>query len=544
MINIEQMFLDRIASGLHRRSITKCSEWAKQCRVMGKPFPGPWTFEHHPWLKAMHDAETTFVWGQKAAQMGYTETVLNKVFFEVDVNGVSCLYVLPAKTPDASDFSAARFDPAIELSSYLQKLFTDTKNIGHKRAGAVNIYIRGSRSRAGLKSVPAGLIVLDELEEMTQEHIPLVFERASGQLDKQVWGISTPTIDGHGINKLYNASTKEHFFFKCPHCGRSTELIFPECVEVNEDNIKESFLKCKECNTQLQHDQKQEFLKNGFWIAEHTDRDDRGFYINQLYSMTVEPWELAAAYLKSLQDAANEQEFYNSKLGLPHVVAGARVTDPDIEQCIQEHKNGYVPTTPALVTMGVDVGTWLHYEICEWRFPGEILTNDLNMEAQCRVLKFGKLLNFEELDNLFRDYRIQYAVIDAQPERRKSFEFAEKFNGFVKTCFYGHGIQGKQIAVHQEEEHTITVDRTSWLDVALSRFRNKTISLPCDLDLEYKNHIKAPVRIYKKDKNGNPVAVYVEGSDADHYAHTRVYNELALNFAAAMGDSQDITEKI
>jgi phage terminase large subunit GpA-like protein len=140
----------------------------------------------------MHDSEAELNVGQKSAQMGYTETVLNITFYNIDVRNIDCLYVLPAKTPDASDFSAARFDPALELSPHLSKIFSEVKNVGHKRAGTTNLYIRGSRSRAGLKSVPVGFIVLDELDEMTQENVRwLLKERRSGQL------VGLDDFDGH-----------------------------------------------------------------------------------------------------------------------------------------------------------------------------------------------------------------------------------------------------------------------------------------------------------------------------------------------------------
>lgn len=141
-------------------------------------------------------------------------------------------------------------------------------------------------------------------------------------------------------------------------------------------------------------------------------------------------------------------------------------------------------------------------------------------------------------------FQVQFCVIDAQPERRSSFNFAQRFLGFVRMCFYGPGIQGKSISNSHEQELSITVDRTSWLDMALSRFKTRTILLPRNIDTEYRDHMRAPVRIYEKDQNGNPVAKYVNGSDADHYSHTRVYNELALNFAAGLGHSEDIKEDI
>ena len=219
-----RLFNENLSSGLKRRTITLPSKWAENYRVMGPPLPGPWRFKYHPWLREMMDSPADYNVGQKGAQVGFTECVLNIVFFYIDVHNLDCLYVLPAKTPDASDFSAARFDPAIDMSPHLEKLFSDVKNVGHKRAGNTNLYIRGSKSRAGLKSVPVAILILDEKDEMNQDNVPLARERQSGQMIKKTWEISTPTIDGEGINQTYIQSTQENFFFKCPHCSKHTIL--------------------------------------------------------------------------------------------------------------------------------------------------------------------------------------------------------------------------------------------------------------------------------------------------------------------------------
>ena len=111
---LEALLIEQMISNINRRSVTSTSRWAQQYRVMGKPFPGQWGFTHHPWLKQMHDDLAEMIIGQKAAQMGYTEVALNKTFKAIDIDGESVLYVLPANTPDANDFSTARFDPALE----------------------------------------------------------------------------------------------------------------------------------------------------------------------------------------------------------------------------------------------------------------------------------------------------------------------------------------------------------------------------------------------------------------------------------------------
>ena len=539
------LMAERIAEGLKRKSLTTCSRWAESCRVMGRPYPGPWSFRHHPWLREMHDSDAELNVGQKAAQMGFTETILNIVFFAIDVKGIDCLYVLPAKTPDASDFSAARFDPALEMSPHLANMFSDVKNVGHKRAGTTNLYIRGSRSRASLKSVPTGLIVIDEVDEMTQANIPLAMERASGQVEKMTWMVSTATIHNFGINKFFLGSSQNHFQFKCPLCGRFTELTFPESLVVlgedhNDPAVKGSHLVCKECKGQLRHETKPDWLATGRWESSFTDRDSAGWYVNQMYSCTVSPVEMAKSYLLAQSDPAAEQEFHNSKMGVPHEVKGARVTDQDLENC----KRGYKREDArggGFVTLGVDVGKFLHYEVDEWFLPAANYGGpDINVSAHCKVLTHGKIKDFEELDGLMRLFGVAFCVIDANPERRKATEFANRFYGRVKLCFYGRGVQGKTIHV-SEAEPTLTVDRTSWLDLSLSRFRQRdAITLPLDVDLEYRNHMKALVRVYETDPDGNPVGRYVKGNDEDHYAHARNYAEIALPMGMALGQSESL----
>jgi len=513
---------------------------------MGKPFPGPFSFLHHPWAREMHDSDADSNIGMKAAQMAFTETALNRTFYKIDIEGVDCLYVLPARSPDASDFSSARFDSALELSPHLATLFSDVKNIGHKRAGSRNLYIRGARSRSGLKSVPAGFLVFDELDEMDQDNVQLALERASGQEEKQIWKISTPTIDNFGIHKAFKASTQEFFAFKCPHCSRYTDLIFPDCLvitgdDINSPTIKASFLQCKECKHQLNHDSKVEWLANGKWVPTFSDRVERGFGINQLYSMTVSPREIAIAYLKSLSDPTVEQELYNSKFGLPHIVEGARVTDLLLENCVGTHKNGgLAPSYIYFTTIGIDVGKWLHYEVDGWILKGSV-AGDININANCFVLETNKVTDFEQLDNVLYKYKPKMTVIDANPERRKAMEFANRFFGHVKLCYYGRSINGKFI--HEKPgDLEIEVDRTAWLDLSLGRFHKgqKAINLPTDTTVEYKNHMKALCRVYMKDDNGNPIGRYEKGDDEDHYAHARNYSEMALALAGGVVGSQDI----
>ena len=546
MNNLSKLFRNTVSSGLKRQSITNPAKWAEQYRIMPKPFPGKWSFEPSPWTQEMHNSTAMLNVGQKCAQVGFTETVLNITFFKIDIENLDCLYILPSKTPDASEFSAARFDIALELSPHLSNLFSNVKNVGHKRAGAANLYLRGSNSRSGLKSIPVGFIAMDEVDEMNQANIALAEERTSGQIESQIWKISTPTIPNTKINRAYLSTTQEHYTFKCPHCGYRGELIWPNSIVIvgehkDDPRIKESHLICIKCKKKLEHATKREWLgiDNSEWIPfGDPTLDARGFYINQLYSIAREPWQIVKKYFEGMVDKPSEQEFFNSKLGLPHIVDGAKITNIEIDAAISSRRKENKAPQDVLITMGVDQGKWLHYEIAAWRFPK--LGNDLNMIATCEVLAEGKCVDFEELDALMRQWQVIKCVIDAQPEKRLAYEFACRFYGHVELCYYGRGQQKKAISKNlNEDEHIITVDRTSWLDVALNRFRIKTITIPQNTTQEYKDHLQNLVRHYQKDQYDNPISTYVS-TGPDHFGHARCYAEIALPLAASLTTNEDI----
>lgn len=558
---LQELIAERVASGLKRKSIVSCAKWAEMYRIMGPPFAGPWTFRYHPWLREMHECESEIIVGQKSAQVGYTEFALNLAFYSMDIKGIDVLYVLPAKTPDAADFSASRFNPAIESSPHLTRFFSDVQNIGHKRAGRSNLFIRGSKSRSALKSIPVGLIILDELDEMPKENVTLALERTAGQRKKQNLLLSTPTFNDFGINFFYNLSTQEHFFFNCPKCGKLTEMIFPDCMEITADTLSDpklqgSYLKCKECKTKLwdkyTYQDKWKIINTGKFVPMFPGRESRGFYVNQLLSSALagNPVEIAAKYLKGLSNPADEQEFYNSSLGLPHIPEGASITDGQIDECRHvgtTFKNGVNQNRRGIITMGVDVGKWLHVQIDEWKLPNRRYTTDLNIEAVPRCLFYTKVHTFEELDQLMIDWNVVHCVIDKMPEHRKAYEFACRFPGHVHLCFYARGVSGKQIHEMKDkitdilDQHTIHVDRTAWLDLRLGRYKRKGIHLPLDISEEYRQQLKALVRVIERDVDGNPTSRYEHSENAqDHYAHASNYSEIAFPFAVSLGESHNI----
>lgn len=535
MSNLQHDFAERISVGLKRRSINCCSKWAENYRVLkGKK----WDFDEFPWTREPHDCLNEFIIIQKAAQMGFTEVALNLTFYKIDIVHDDCLYVLPTES-DASDFSSGRFDPALEECEYLQKLFSSVKNVGLKRAGNSTLYVRGSKSRSKLKSIPTGHITLDEVEEMCQENIPLAFERASGQQHPQKLLISTPMIPKRGINTYYLDSSQDQFHFKCPCCSKFILLKFPESLVItgngiNDPNLDNSYYICTECKNKLPHEMKQEFLKAGQYVSQFAGREMHGFTVPQLYSMRPvgTPKSIARAYIKSLEDPSEEQEFHNSKLGVPHIVKNSQLTEQEVEDCKKSYAKPRKPSSP-IVGIGIDVGKFWHIEIDEFFLNSKSTERLVNERSVARVLNHLTLPleeGYSGIIKLIKKYRPSGVVVDLQPETLIATKLAKRFPGLVYMCKFVRGVAPKYLHFNEEDKR-VNVDRTSWLDVALKRFRNKTIHLPMNADLDYVKHMAKLVRVYEKDPDGNPVGRYISTDDTDHYAFARVYAEISLGVA-------------
>lgn len=547
-------FGERLIAGLQRKAVSTPSRWVQEyVRTPTKTGPIPFSFKRFPWQREMIDSKARQNCACKGAQLGVSHCVLCLGMCTNDLFKRDVLYVLPSMNPHGSDFSSARFDTLVAASPHLSEIY-DRSNVGHKRTATSNFYIRGAQSRTGGKSVPASLLVLDEIDEIPKEFLPLVRERMSGQDVKVEWDISTPTIPDHGISKLWDESSQEFFMFPCPRCSRSIYLDIesldsPRCLEVvgddpdSERTLNESFLKCPECQGKILQEEKIVTFEQASFQPMVSGKEKRGFYINQLYSTTITPGEVAASLLRARMSEFEAQEFWNSKMGKAHASDGSRLSDEQINSCKVQHQNGATKQVHDVVTMGVDVGSWQNYEICEWKL-GEAVGNDVNTMCIPRVLKTGRVRRIEDLDSLMQEFRPNMTCIDAMPERQKAWEFAQKWRGFVRLVFFSQGISGKKLTESKWEsgEDVIHVDRTSWMDLALGRFKTPgRILIPQDVPYEYGEHLKVPSRIWVRGKDGNPHATYkCPDGKADHYAFSRVYSEIALALALATGQNEDI----
>jgi len=241
-------------------------------------------------------------------------------------------------------------------------------------------------------------------------------------------------------------------------------------------------------------------------------------------------------------------EFFNSKQGLPYIPDGGQVTDGEIENAVRSYfKENQRPDigTDRCIVMGVDQGKMNHVVVVEYLLKGTGI--DLNASAHAKILWEGKLPgdNFETLDPLMREWQVRACVIDADPQINDARRFARRFPGYVYLCRYRRGVTGKELQVSEEDGGApiITVDRTNWLDASMGRFHSDRVHAPADTSHEFKENLKALVRTYEKDDQGNSRAVYLNTAP-DHFAHALNYAEIALPMAAGIVSGGDVEGEV
>jgi len=436
--------------------------------------------------------------------MGLTSKAMLKVAYRARYEGYrGILYLFPSKS-DVTDFSKGRIDPLIdENPDTIGKWIRDTDAANIKRIWNAFLYLRGMKSRIGLKSVPADLIIFDELDEAPQNAVDMAMERMAHSEYKEVWKLSNPTLPDYGIDKAFQGTDQRYWLLKCQVCGESTclEDTFPDCLlEIGERVIRA----CFRCKSKLNP-------AIGEWVAKKPSiTDKRGYHYSQLFSQFVDP----AQILHIFRTTTNLTDFYNLKIGVGYVEAENRLSIQEVlSLCGNE---GIGSEDPGPCFMGVDQGADLHVVI------GKKARQKAGKLIHLEVYK-----NWEELDRLMKNFHVSRCVVDALPETRNARAFAERFKGRVFLNYYNEHQKGSY--AWNEKELIVSCNRTESLDASHNEIMNGQIILPkeCEIVREFAQHLHNVAKKLEEDEEtGSKRYVYVK-LGPDHFRHAFNYEAMA-----------------
>ena len=347
------------------------ADWAlRRVRLDGRPF----RFEGHAYLKAIYDDTAPHIVLSKAAQIGGTTRAILKAFHAC-VMGLNVMYFFPTRT-DVLEFSKSRVGPLLADNPFLSRLLKDTDTAGLKRIGSAYLYLRGMQSTVGMKSVPADMLVFDELDEASPDAKSLAKERLSHSDYKRVVELSNPSLPGYGIDESYQLSDQRHWTIRCDSCATWTALDkeFPTRLGqkvriIRQRQDGEYYRACPKCDAELDMDA-------GEWVADFPDRKTHGYRISQLFSSKVDPGEILHEYRRT----RFPERFYNLKIGLAWADVSNRLDQAAVLACCGDH--GLLEHSEASCTMGVDTGKDLHVV---WASPGFV---DTQFSATMRCGRF------------------------------------------------------------------------------------------------------------------------------------------------------------
>ncbi len=472
-------------------------------QMVPEPKAGPLDFKRFPFqvelYRAGSDERELVV--KKAAQVGVSTYCIRWALYWA-ARGLSALYVFPREA-QLRDFSDARIKRTVEVSPVLQALMPSrsTGNKGLRQVGDGFLYLRGSESMAALQAVDADVLVLDEYDDLVQNHVPDAERRLGASELGLVRRVGVPRYPGFGVADEYDRSDRRQWFVRCGGCNLR-QLVTFENVDV--DRLARV---CTKCRRELD-------VGDGEWVAEFPDRAVRGYHVSRLIVPGADLGQLIRAERET--DPARRQAFVNKDLGEPYAPEDARLSSQFIEAARRPYSCSVAYDGSNLVTMGVDVASvrQLHVRVSE-HFD----------DFRKRALFIGAVDGFADLDELMDRYRVTMCAIDAHPERLSASAFAERFPGRVYLVTYGDSETGDPLRVH-EEDRRVGASRTEAIDAALSGIRRQHNLLPDHLPPEYVRHLQAAVRVVEPDALGRRRARY-RSLGADDFLHAEVYDSIA-----------------
>jgi len=498
-----------LATPVTRAVSDPMAEWAvARIRLEGRPF----RFEGHEYLRAIYDDTSPHVVLSKAAQIGGTTWAILRSLHAC-LTGLNVVYFFPTRT-DVIEFSKSRVSPLLADNPFLSRMMTDTDTAGLKRIGESYLYLRGMQSTVGMKSVPADMIVFDELDETSPAAKAMAKERLAHSDYKRMVELSNPSLPDYGVDEQYQKSDQRHWTLRCPHCGHWSSPVKEFPMKLGEDVkiIRQHrdgthYLACTKCGRELD-------VAEGRWVADYPNRSIHGYRISQLFSSKVDPSEILDEY----KSTRFPDRFYNLKIGVPWSDLERRLDIMSVLSLCTDKPMVHRSDRGACV-MGVDTGKRLHVVILRREEDEDSRKQHLIHLAECE--------DFSDLDSLMDRFQVKRCVIDGLPETHATRDFARRHPRRVFLCFFNENQRGRP--KWDGKSLTVQVNRTEALDASRAAIRERTLILPRRQALveEFAQHMAADAKILEEnEETGEKRYRYIRTGE-DHFSLAFTYALLA-----------------
>jgi len=492
---IERQFYEQLASLISPGRRMSLLEWTKKYRVNERGMR--FEFTRRPFLKKIYEDTSPQIIIMKAAQLGGTEYAISRMLHFCDQHNVTCIYTFPTES-DVFQFVAGRLDPAIRKSPYLTSKIGRIDSRTVKEFAESFIYFKGSWTKRHALSVPADMLVHDEVDSSN----PAILRQYKDRLTASPWKIriqlSTPSVPRFGIHALWLESTQNEWFLRCDHC------VWAGLPTLDDIDEKKRALRCPRCGSLLER-------RHGFWVEGYPGREIVGYHLDQLTAACIP----VADIIDKLKgpEAYSKRHFENSVRGLPSMEGVGAVNRAIIlSRCFNEPVTRSETGTHRY--MGVDTNDWIHIVVSEV------------FEGKRHIVFMMKTQDWEDIRKQIHLHQVDIAVIDLRPEPRMVKAIADDFPGKV---YYAEYVRADdEVQIDPNDPARLKVSRTLALDATAEQIREGKVQVyPLDKDIEeWIQAWEGLHRVKETDRFGREYYVW-RSSGPDHYAHADVYNRLA-----------------
>lgn len=515
-------------------SLTQLTGWLeKKTRLDGKFF----SFVDHEFQKPIleDDALTSIV--VKCAQVGISEAMYRWALAACTTqDDFTIIYTFPTTT-DAEKFCRTRIDPCINDSPDLAYAVNATLNNAEIKQFGRNsfLYFRGTMSETAALSVPANVVIHDEVDKSNLTQMSVYVSRLQHKPHKLRKMFSTPTVSKYGISKEAETARRMRHVKRCGCCNHTwlpdyfNDIVIPgfdkDKKEITKSNLhtikwQEARLLCPKCGREP--GSTPDLLS---WVCENPSQayPANAWFVTPFSAPNV----ISAPYLvKVSTEFAKYSEFINQSLGMTAEDSTESITEADVEGCL-------VPgdfRSSEVHFMGCDMGMLCHITIGRPTSMGEVLV------VHREIVHYTQ---FEERRReLCKEYRVVLSVHDAQPY----IDMVDRICNYDPNAYasvFTTGSPGVMYIVKDQEEDTsegklrmrrINVTRTAALDNLMNELKAKTFIVQRNeaLDDAWKAQLRSLKRVSKFDRQQEIVYVWEKTDGNDHFHFSLLYLNLAI----------------
>jgi len=524
--------LDRIRSAtLNSFTLAKLPEWIESRTTLeGAPF----SFKNHEYQLQILRDESREIVVKKCSQVGITELAIRRTLGILDIlPDIHCIYTLPT-SKFAGQVVKTRFNPVIENSQYLRsRANREIDSAEMKQIGSSYLYIKGTIGTAAAISVPASLLVHDEVDFSDQEVLSNYQSRMTHSRYKMKFKLSTPTIENYGIDGDFKRSRRFYNFCKCHHCGHHflpdyfSHVKVPDYTgdlrEITKENLhnvryQEAQLLCPRCGKEPDLSP-----ENRQWVLENPNE------AHVAAGYQISPFDAPAIITPGYLVEASTK--YKRYVDFVNFGLGQTAEDKDNALTAKEVEDLFIPgeaPTFASYVIGVDLGLTMHIVIAGVTSDGVMYVVHLER------VSLGMF--HERFADLISKFYISNGVFDSQPYTDLVMNVQSKHHK-IYGAVYIRSKSTELFTVTDRDEDLdnsklpiklVNINRNKAFDMVMAEMRNKKIVFSLAKTLKEKDtlvrHVTDMKRMQKFDQDNELVFNWEKSADGnDHYHHALLY---------------------